>query len=124
MFKTKGGFTLVELIVVIAILAILAGIAVPAYSGYIEKANAAADSVALSAVKTAVMAVCAGGETVTDITVTETSVHYNGTDSAAISDYSGFKEYYGIAESATFSIDLKTGTTATWTAASGTWTIN
>ena len=33
------GFTLVELIVVIAILAILAGIAVPAYSGYIDKAQ-------------------------------------------------------------------------------------
>ena len=40
MFKKNGGFTLVELIVVIAILAILAGIAVPAYSGYISKATA------------------------------------------------------------------------------------
>ena len=39
MFKSNGGFTLVELIVVIAILAILAGIAVPAYSGYIDKAQ-------------------------------------------------------------------------------------
>ncbi len=38
-----GGFTLVELIVVIAILAILAGVAVPAYSGYVEKANKQAD---------------------------------------------------------------------------------
>ena len=38
-----GGFTLVELIVVIAILAILAGVAVPVYSGYIEKANKQAD---------------------------------------------------------------------------------
>ena len=40
---STGGFTLVELIVVIAILAILAGIAVPAYSGYVEKANKQAD---------------------------------------------------------------------------------
>ena len=39
----NGGFTLVELIVVIAILAILAGVAVPAYSGYVEKANMQAD---------------------------------------------------------------------------------
>ena len=36
-----AGFTLVELIVVIAILAILAGVGVPAYSGYVEKANEA-----------------------------------------------------------------------------------
>ena len=41
--KKNGGFTLVELIVVIAILAILAGVAVPAYSGYVEKANMQAD---------------------------------------------------------------------------------
>ena len=41
--RKNDGFTLVELIVVIAILAILAGIAVPAYSGYVEKANIAAD---------------------------------------------------------------------------------
>ena len=39
MFKKNGGFTLVELIVVIAILAILASVAVPAYSGYIAKAQ-------------------------------------------------------------------------------------
>lgn len=41
--KSTSGFTLVELIVVIAVLAILAGIAVPAYSGYVEKANKQAD---------------------------------------------------------------------------------
>ena len=53
MFKSNGGFTLVELIVVIAILAILAGVAVPAYSGYISKANEAADLTLLDSVKTA-----------------------------------------------------------------------
>jgi len=53
MFKKNGGFTLVELIVVIAILAILAGVAVPAYSGYISKAQEANDYTMLDSVKTA-----------------------------------------------------------------------
>ena len=39
MFKSNGGFTLVELIVVIAILGLLAGIGIPAYSKYIAKAT-------------------------------------------------------------------------------------
>ena len=54
MFKKKDGFTLVELIVVIAILAILAGVAIPAYSGYISKANDAKVVTTLDAIQTAV----------------------------------------------------------------------
>lgn len=56
--KANGGFTLVELIVVIAILAILAGAAVPAYNGYINKANEAADQQLLAAINTAFAAAC------------------------------------------------------------------
>ena len=49
--RKAGGFTLVELIVVIAILAILAGVAVPAYSGYVTRANKQADITLVSEVK-------------------------------------------------------------------------
>ena len=63
MFKKNGGFTLVELIVVIAILAILAGVAIPAYSGYITKAKDASAITELDALATAVQAAnSTGGE--------------------------------------------------------------
>ena len=56
--KKNDGFTLVELIVVIAILAILAGVAVPAYSGYVKKAEKAGDLTLLAAVNDAFAAAC------------------------------------------------------------------
>ena len=49
-FKKTEGFTLVELIVVIAILGILAGVGTVGYSGYIKKANQAADEQMISGI--------------------------------------------------------------------------
>ena len=71
MFKKNGGFTLVELIVVIAILAILAGIAIPAYSGYIKKANDAAVVTKLDAIATAAQAADATTDDITEVKVTD-----------------------------------------------------
>ena len=57
-WKKTEGFTLVELIVVIAILGILAGVGTVGYSGYIKKANMAADQQLLHDLNTAFAIAC------------------------------------------------------------------
>ena len=116
MFKKNGGFTLVELIVVIAILAILAGVAVPAYSGYITKAKDAAVLSELDAVKTAAFAFNAtSADGVTTIAVAaDGAVSINGGSAISLDPY-----YTANAALATKMAGTSYAAGANWTTANG-----
>jgi type IV pilus assembly protein PilA len=49
--QAQKGFTLIELMIVVAIIGILAAVAIPAYTDYIKKANAASALTSLGASK-------------------------------------------------------------------------
>lgn len=69
-FKKNGGFTLVELIIVIAILAILSSVAVAGYSSYITKANTSAVNSELNNISSAAVLANAQAGDIAGIKVT------------------------------------------------------
>lgn len=123
-FASKSGFTLVELIVVIAILGILAGVAGPAYSGYIKKAEEAADMQVLSSVATAVAGVKAGsGATVTSITVKNDDGTITSDPELKTGEKDEVLKLIGYANEAALGTALK-GEWTTATMSGGKWTLS
>src|SRR6056297_2078367 len=77
--KQQGGFTLIELMIVIAILAILMAIAIPAYQDYTIRAKVSEAVNVTAAAKTAVSETCQSDITVSPTAATTGYVFTAGT---------------------------------------------
>lgn len=92
MMLQKKGFTLIELLIVLIIIGVLATLAIPQYTGYVEKARAAEALSMIGALKTAEAAYkLESGVYTTDITQLQTSI---GNVPTANADATGKGQYW------------------------------
>lgn len=130
LLKKKGGFTLVELIVVLVILAILAAILVPTLLGYINKAQEEKNYSTAQTVRVAAQAVyddevghgttITSGDTIDKDDQTKSGqsvIDLAGVDTSKVTNYSFKVDDKGQIISGTVTIDG-----ATYTLDSGSWT--
>lgn len=82
--KKNGGFTLIELMIVIAILAILMAIAIPAYQDYTIRAKVSEAVNIAAAAKVAVAETC---QSDINVSPTSTTTGYTFTAGSATTDY-------------------------------------